>query len=355
MSTSYRRQRAAGFTLVELLVVIAIIAILVAILLPAVNAAREASRRSQCLSNIRQLSLAMITFENANQCFPPGVPNCSANQTANLPPEANCQGPNGLAQVLGNMEEKKKFDWMVSCTEKELGNVCVECPSKAGYGGIGKDTPGPYICPSQGRLEDAFALSKSPMPGLAKGNYAMNFGANYYVNAAADSSLNGMFEVVKLEQTFSSAAGRWKLGNNRGVTNQNLTDGTTKTLLLAEIVATRSSNDNRGAWFFNGMGGASFTARRAPNPLANEPDVIAMCDASVATGADINLTCTSDPGTSNGQLYASARSKHRGGVNVAAADGSTHFINEKIDLPIWQAISTRAGPASEPDADIKED
>ena len=63
----------AAFTLVELLVVIAIIGILVALLLPAVNSAREAARRTQCVNNIRQLGLACLNYESALSRFPPGL------------------------------------------------------------------------------------------------------------------------------------------------------------------------------------------------------------------------------------------------------------------------------------------
>ena len=68
-----------GFTLVELLVVIAIIGILIALLLPAINAAREAGRRSQCVNNLRQLGLAVLNFENDEKCFPSG---CKGDGTA---------------------------------------------------------------------------------------------------------------------------------------------------------------------------------------------------------------------------------------------------------------------------------
>ena len=65
-------RKKSGFTLVELLVVIAIIGVLVALLLPAVQAAREAARRNQCMNNVKQLGLSLQMYHDANKRFPPG-------------------------------------------------------------------------------------------------------------------------------------------------------------------------------------------------------------------------------------------------------------------------------------------
>src|SRR5262245_8682385 len=108
------RQRSSGFTLVELLVVIAIIGVLVALLLPAVQSAREASRRTACQNNIRQLGLAAINFADTNGKFPVGV------QIAQVPAAGTTNmlsayrtpgfGPNWAVLMLPYFEQSSLFE-----------------------------------------------------------------------------------------------------------------------------------------------------------------------------------------------------------------------------------------------------
>jgi len=152
-----------GFTLVELLVVIAIIGVLVALLLPAVQAAREAARRSSCQSNLGQLVIALHNYEFANEHFPAGVTN-DVGPIKNVPegshlswiarilPELG-EGPrfNNLDYSLGAYHEKNK---LVAETPMRV----IQCPSESvrgfhsSYAGVHHDIESPIDADNMGVL-----------------------------------------------------------------------------------------------------------------------------------------------------------------------------------------------------------
>ena len=120
------RNCSRGFTLVELLVVISIIGVLMALLLPAIQAAREAARKAQCASYVRQLDLGMQSYEAMNRSFPPGLPTTyrangggvSYGQVGALPDEGTgCLGPNWQLSILPNIDEGPMYHDLLACLD----------------------------------------------------------------------------------------------------------------------------------------------------------------------------------------------------------------------------------------------
>ena len=130
------KSRRQGFTLVELLVVIAIIAILIALLLPAVNAAREAARRSQCINNQRQLTLSASNYESTFGNFPAGVPVCGVDplKTTGTQKGNFCTGPTWSMSLLPFQDGKPMWDRVVACMESQW-NACDDCEHAAAVKG----------------------------------------------------------------------------------------------------------------------------------------------------------------------------------------------------------------------------
>ena len=147
--------RRPGFTLIELLVVIAIIAVLVGLLLPAVQAAREAARRAQCINNLKQLGLGLANYESVHSVYPPayvGDPFAAGADSGVTYPDGNRNGPPGFAWgslLLPFLEQAplhSAFNFGRPCWAMENASLATTklslflCPSSAG-GGDGFDLP----------------------------------------------------------------------------------------------------------------------------------------------------------------------------------------------------------------------
>jgi len=385
------RNKLRAFTLVELLVVIAIIGILVALLLPAIQAAREAARRSQCVNNQKQLALAALNFESTFKFLPPGQPTCvdTADNGSPLPSwwvsgtqkGGMCYGPNWAIQLFGFIEEPSMATFVQDALKNFPEDAIEATPAdnwdikRQNFGGIGGRTNAYMYCPSSGTPstggnasyyndgdEDGSGMG---LGNLSKANYVVCFGGYSQLNAVPASSTfprnpnpnrGGIFGYAPIRK--NPPAGRLGKGLKLG----QITDGTSKTVMLSEMLTWDevdpskdeevSGNDGwRGAWMVGAVGASAFTGYWPPNtqggvgPSGIDGAGDPMIDQIPACGHN-GLTVQDAPDTpcdevQEGQFWASARSKHNGGVNAAMGDGSVRFVDEDVDISVWRAVCTR--------------
>src|SRR5436190_9172228 len=336
--------RRRAFTLIELLVVIAIIAILIALLVPAVQKVRESAARTQCANNIKQLALACHNYLGTHKSFPPGMPSCQSNLnnawqcSGNQAFGGECFGPAWTVGLLAFIEQTAVYAQAVALPWGPQGDqqdITEANPpdnwEHSQNGSIGAFIPGNvWYCPSAERIVAQY--NDWSLESLSKANYVANFGSDSFMSFQTTAKA-GAFGVATVPQTPPQA--RW--GYGKGVKIRAITDGTSNTMLLSEILGTSSEQDGRGVWIWPGMGGNSFTAKFPPNSPGT--DVIGGCPGSYSGPA--NMKCVQN--RANGNVWASPRSRHSGGVNVAMADGSVRVVVDSVPLATWQAIATISG------------
>jgi prepilin-type N-terminal cleavage/methylation domain-containing protein len=303
--SSSARQRPGGFTLVELLVVIAIIGMLVALLLPAVQAAREAARRSQCGGNLRQLAVAMHSYQDTNGILPPAgtqlpapIPNDPVQTERD---KEHSRYSSGFVSILPYHEEKELFDaWNFRTGPDYEPNLTLikrplaihRCPST----------------PFETHRTDGIC-SNQP----AYSSYALSTGTFFRARRSYTP------DPIVLEH--NGAFVHFGKGYYRvGLDDISAADGTSSTLLIGEM---GFSLVNSTGTCVNG--GSTQWAIAYPGQ---------------------GLASTS--GTFNATLNVQAeietfRSEHPGGVYFAMADGSLRFIDELVDARVLNALATRDG------------
>ena len=325
----------------ELLVVIAVIGVLVALLLPAVQAAREAARRTQCVNNLKQLALAANNYQVAFNSFPQAK---SENQ--------NQYG--AMPRMLAFIEEGAVFqeivDWYVAFGSQS-----------ASY-----HTMSFLLCPSDvNRMLEGISNAESPAnfnhTGMGKSNYVMCGGSDIgYVtnpnNNRRNEQNNGIFVAFK------------------AIRLRQISDGVSKTVLFAEALLGDADNtliSSPGDWFDIPEGATTvnqvYQDCQAVNPNAKigmqlqasyrgrnyvlgeyattrynhvmPPNQKSCCRYTTGTNASLGVD-----GKCNNQGGATtASSRHAGGVSVAFGDGHVDFYTDEIDLAIWRALASRDG------------
>jgi prepilin-type N-terminal cleavage/methylation domain-containing protein/prepilin-type processing-associated H-X9-DG protein len=312
-SGSLVQRRLAAFTLVELLVVIAIIGVLIALLLPAVQAAREAARRTQCSNNLKQIGLGMQNYHDARKILPQGASGV----------QSNVAGGNWMSSILSFMEEQQAYDQfrfdlpMTDAKNAKARSQVVRtllCPTDPGASDpINTKHHASTKVPNVSRTSYFGSLGPAHVDSCADCPVTIPGNTNYCCRLSwSFGSLPNASPLVKAGQ-FPGLLARWP----RGIKFRQITDGLSSTFLVGETVSTDCG--------FNGAFVNNF------------------CVTSTAISLNI---LESDKGDNSALAISRAcgfKSQHPGGAHFVLADGSVHFISEAIDYRLYNQLGTRDG------------
>ncbi len=359
------RARRRGFTLIELLVVIAIIAVLIALLLPAVQSAREAARRIQCVNNLKQIGLGLHNYHSANDTFPLGA-SCTGLGAGNTIHCGVWDAFSAQSLLLAYLEQGTIYNALnFSQSSTQFANstgITVKIKS--------------FLCPSDANAgAGSFSGSWDVDGDFSNINsYGASTGTTY---VPSDNSQGG-----------TSSTGMFSYSYAYGI--RSCTDGTSNTVAYGEaLVGAPPFQPVKG----NGVGGSGGQPQwgNLGNPpvtdaFSNVPQVMSDllgCNAAWQSGQIIYNTrgylwamgstgfsmfntivppsstqypwnscefigwgsggVPSWPNAANAQNFANASSNHPGGANILFSDGSVKFIKSTVAMTVWWSLGTKSG------------
>ena len=335
-------KKTSGFTLVELLIVIAIMGVLIGLLLPAVNAAREAARKSNCANNIKQMSLACLSYETTYHLLPPAAD--FANRKYNDLKEVNLRA-NWIILVLPYLDQQALFNEINGMLKQtgvniETNNAVSKFDPTVTMKKCRETVIPSFLCPTDSNNRTLFESAMTSFTG-ARCNYGANMGLDYS---------------YYLYERWSNNLKHGVMGPGKSMKTEEIIDGASNTIMLAELRAGVISIDCRGTWALGGAGPSSIAAcgymgdSKGPNSRNNAADDIYGCfkveqiidkDHLLILGMECSNSDSAE--AHNGQ--ATSRSLHPGGVQTAFCDGSVHWISDGIsvgtsetDLGVWDKL-----------------
>ncbi len=329
--------RRVAFTLIELLVVIAVIAILIAMLVPAVQKVRESAARTTCSNNMRQLTLACHTYQDATKFLPPTVMHGSF--VNGIDDFHQNFGPNWAVMILPYIEQGALFSQVQTSVQSYLKS------GDATWRSIRGAKIPVLLCPSDTGAEVPASAAGG---GWARGNYGANAGPGMHWAGGAvgvavlkngkwvDNDPRGFASEYYPSWT-SGWAGGGPMVVNGGNKLKSILDGTSSTILIDEFRIGWNASDIRGTWAM-GQSGASISAGNGrndtptPNISLSGWDDVQDCQDKPAIG----MGCC---GCNSWQV--TAKSRHVNGVVTGFADGSVRYITNNVSQRTWFLLHSR--------------
>jgi prepilin-type N-terminal cleavage/methylation domain-containing protein/prepilin-type processing-associated H-X9-DG protein len=349
-----QRVSCSGFTLIELLVVIAIIAVLISLLLPAVQSAREAARRSQCVNNLKQIGLALANYESSVGAFPPAGQ--SSNYSTSPPQNQYVDGAYSVfPRILGYLEGGSTFNaFNFSLDYNDL--------SGANYTAAAQ-VISVYLCPSSVRNPSGGRDATSDPLGApfeinGPGYGVTDYGATVYtdIDPLGQSGGSGSTPVVPYRNRFARADGLLHQGMTR---LSEVTDGLSNTITIGEDAGRDATFVSQYAESYYGGNGVA--------PIRNVPGFAqgagrrfwrwAEPHCSLGVSGIINNKAQPTHENSYYELYPgtlgtagnkagnnqSLYSFHPGGINALFGDGSVHFLRDSTNVVVLRQLTTLKG------------
>ena len=322
------RQKRQAFTLVELLVVIAIIGLLVSLLLPAVQAARESSRRTSCFNNLKQVGIGLLHYHDALKQFPPAYVVSPTTNTLMGPPDPTTgdTGPGwGFCTLL--------LPYMEQAALYRSLNINLPCWSPANAVPVKTVVP-QFICPS------AVNMGQPPVYNVidASGNTLATFARGNYVGIAGRFSPWQQYFDPGLDLSTANVGGfavDGVLYRNSHTRIGDILDGTSHTLIVSEKTPYHSDS----TWVGVVPGGVTNPTPRfavvGPDPSTSQVNV-----HTGPTPGEIPpvIKPPSQPLANTDEVW----SNHPNGANALFCDGSVKFVLDTVDNLTWSFYGTRS-------------